>query len=237
MNILSVKSLVLITSIACSTHNAFGQSLVGQELEIGLPGSNQVSGVDAGAAIGFNNSVTGQASLAVGGNNLVHYMSMAVGQGNSHLGGGGATIGSHNSNYGSGCLIAGRSNMSHWSTDSNFLTGWGNYADAFITECFVAGTNNWVGGGSYQFDGSEYYYYGFSAMFALGRGLYNHWDTSVVVGRYNDASMPDSSGVVFVIGNGADANNRSNAMEVYADGKILIPRQGDILMGEFGNQE
>jgi hypothetical protein len=40
---------------------------------------------------------------------------------------------------------------------------------------------------------------------------------------------------MFAVGNGVDANNRSNALEVYSDGKILMPRQGDILMGEFGN--
>jgi hypothetical protein len=41
---------------------------------------------------------------------------------------------------------------------------------------------------------------------------------------------------LFVVGNGADANNKNNALAVYKDGTVTMSKaQGDILMGQFGN--
>ncbi|OJV03148.1 MAG: hypothetical protein BGO12_09730 [Verrucomicrobia bacterium 61-8] len=68
----------------------------------------------------------------------------------------------------------------------------------------------------------------------IGRGLINYWADATIVGRFNGTA---SDGLLFAVGSGADSNNRGNVMEVYEDGKVVLPRQGDILMGEFGNPE
>jgi hypothetical protein len=73
----------------------------------------------------------------------------------------------------------------------------------------------------------------------------------LAIGRFNEGTYtfindgnPNNDGnrvwmaadPVFEIGIGADANNRKNALTVYKDGRIeMSKRQGDILMGEFGN--
>ena len=66
----------------------------------------------------------------------------------------------------------------------------------------------------------------------IGMGLSNSADMATVVGSYNI----DRAGVRFVVGDGEDADNPSNAFEVHDNGDVVIPkRQGDVLMGPFGN--
>lgn len=72
---------------------------------------------------------------------------------------------------------------------------------------------------------------------SIGQDLVNFWDSSTIIGLHNATTMAPDSGLLFAIGNGADSLHRANAFEVYISGKILMPRQGDILMGEFGNPE
>lgn len=69
----------------------------------------------------------------------------------------------------------------------------------------------------------------------MGHGLINKWSYSTLVGTYNDSDIPYNAGLLFAIGNGADATHRANAVEVYSNGKVILSRQGDIRMGEFGN--
>jgi len=91
---------------------------------------------------------------------------------------------------------------------------------------------------------------------ALGSGAVAHAYNSVVVGQHNKITGLENnsewlpSDFLFVVGNGSgvptdppDVRNR-NALTVYKSGKvevtgdmILTKRQGDILMGEFGNPE
>lgn len=66
---------------------------------------------------------------------------------------------------------------------------------------------------------------------ALGYALVNAETRSTVVGEYNAAK----NDVRFVVGNG-DSGSRSNALEVYKNGDVIINKeQGDISMGAFGN--
>ena len=69
-----------------------------------------------------------------------------------------------------------------------------------------------------------------------------------VFGSYNFASSetPDEwveTDPIFVVGNGEDEYSPSNALVILKNGnvemmaKVKMPRQGDILMGEFGNAE
>jgi hypothetical protein len=63
---------------------------------------------------------------------------------------------------------------------------------------------------------------------------------SLVIGRWNIPTGTVDTWVdsepVFVIGNGADAQHPKDALVVKKNGDVTISkRQGDILMGEFGN--
>jgi len=85
---------------------------------------------------------------------------------------------------------------------------------------------------------------------AIGNGASAASFNSVAVGRYNSITGSENAGAwvptdpLFVIGNGTgDYENHPpevashNALIVYKNGKIKMDRQGDILMGEFGNSE
>jgi len=91
-----------------------------------------------------------------------------------------------------------------------------------------------------------------SSSFGEGNKAQNSWstalglmtktdsDTQTVVGGYN-APTVNSAFVVGIgtgdpDGSGPGVETRTNAFEVYKDGRVIInKRQGDILMGEFGN--
>ena len=66
------------------------------------------------------------------------------------------------------------------------------------------------------------------SSYSLAVGQYlNAESNSLVVGKYN-VSM---SGAYFVVGRGTSTSNRLNALEVYSDGKVVIPTaQGDVPM-------
>ena len=84
---------------------------------------------------------------------------------------------------------------------------------------------------------------------AVGLGATASSYASLVVGQNNllvgttvsptatpSPSAWQAADPLFVVGNGADTNNRSNALTVYKDGTVTMSKaQGDILMGQFGN--
>lgn len=82
---------------------------------------------------------------------------------------------------------------------------------------------------------------------AIGLGTMARAYGSLAVGRFNvdeggDATQWIETDPLFVIGNGTggdfDPARYRNAFAVYKNGDVKIPkRQGDILMGEFGNPE
>ena len=238
----SILTSLLIIASACSG-SLRAQAVLGTQLEIGPTGSDQVSGNYSGA-FGSSNTVSRASSFAVGtwnilagygngaaaignGNRIGYgfpgqgFNSLAVGISNDIQGDESITVGRWNcligTNYdwdgSSSCLLAGRFN-----------------ASAGIST-FIAGENNYITGCS-DTDNEHTY-----ATAAIGEGLISDWSKSLIIGQYNDSSIPRFSGLLFAIGNGPDANHRSNALEVYAGGKITMPRQGDILMGEFGNPD
>lgn len=91
-----------------------------------------------------------------------------------------------------------------------------------------------------------------TAEYASGFGLSQSSSYfGMTIGRYNTVEGTLDAWVatdpIFVIGNGTSSSNRSNAFvvrkngnvemkgDVQIDGKVTLPRQGDVLMGEFGN--
>jgi len=134
-----------------------------------------------------------------------------------------AGVGTNNSNAGDNSSVVGVANSLAGSGGGNanasLVVGRNNQGDASSLSVLISGEDNVVSGGY--------------ANATAGRGLINQWAYSTVVGSYNDTAVDVSP--LFVVGNGADATHRSNVFEVYASGRIQMPRQGDVLMGEFGN--
>lgn len=238
--------LSFLVALACIS-SLRAQTVSGNQLEIGSAGSDQVTSYTTlggqvipatnSGAIGTTNTVHYSNSFAVGTGNHVHAGgSMSIG-GSNYVGwwfpwGGTASLGVGFSNWvhADGSLVVGLSNTLDGSnydwagSEYSFLTGRYNYSAGKAT--FIAGENNYISGDS---DNGHTY-----AAAAIGQGLISNWSTSLIIGKYNDSTIPQLSGLLFAIGNG-NGTIRSNALEVYADGKIKMPRQGDILMGSFGN--
>lgn len=189
------------------------------QLEIGPTGANQVSNTSTmySGAIGSGNNVTAAGSFAVGFNNGIGVYSTT---GNSSM-----CVGASNSNSGVYSTIFG-SNNTIWNDN-------GEDGSAFYS--LVSGNFNYNNASSY----SAVFGYNNSVDIAnysltVGAGLINTWSYSTLVGKYN--AYQGGSGLLFIVGNGADSTHRSNALEVYNDGTVLISKaQGDILMGQFGN--
>lgn len=211
---------------------ATAQTISGAKLIIDVSGTTQ-SVVDGSAVIGDDNEVYGSRSLAVGSSNRVAYTA--------------ATFGTNNKQYSYGGLSAGGFNEVGGNYTVGF--GFGNYVGA-TENALVAGKANSISGGGNSFvagqdnlvgywdpaaEGGDGWWADIRASITLGNGLVNNWSNSVIVGRFNDTSL--SQEPIFVVGNGVSASERSNALEIYKNGKILMPRQGDILMGEFGEAE
>lgn len=230
---------------------SLAQNATTTQLEIGPIGSNQVTdgaNIHSGA-IGTNNIVQSPRSLAVGSNNEVwQTFSLALGAGNSisknwgqyWQDGYNLTVGQSNHCTATFSAIVGTSNYIEGNSfygdydtlpgaTHNLLVGAGNSSSGHVA--FLFGTGNSVGG--YSLEDSTHP----SSTAVLGHGLISEWSHSVMVGRYNDASLPRNSGLVFAVGNGQSNIVRSNALEVYDSGKIVMPRQGDVLMGDFGHTE
>jgi hypothetical protein len=132
-----------------------------------------------------------------------------------------AAVGTGNANGGDNSSVVGVGNSLASGTGGNanasLAVGRNNQADSASVSVLVSGEQNAVTG---------------SANATLGCGLINQWACATVVGSYN-ASASESSPLLMV-GNGTDATHRSNVFEVYASGRIQMPKQGDVLMGEFG---
>ena len=239
------------------------QTISGTQLEIGQVGSNQVTDnpLRISGAIGIQNSVSAPYSLAIGNSNQVYSStppfetgnSLAVGQGNNVRPRSCAVIGDFNTassmftSIGRSILIGYRNvsggdccgTIGMWNTvygsdydgdgASTSLTV-GSYNHAAGASSLIVGENNEITGQDF-----EQIFYVVTGTSVLGHGLVSKWSSALVIGSYNDTSAVPGSGLLFAIGNGADATHRSNALEVYASGKITMPRQGDVLMGEFGH--
>jgi hypothetical protein len=148
-----------------------------------------------------------------------------------------AAIGEHNYLNADNSLVVGLWNTSMVNyvgdSNSNILTGAYNYMGPQTDSCVALGFNNFVQGEwLYGYDDPQTLY----AASVLGFGLINKWSNSTIVGQYNNSTISYLTPLLFAVGNGASSTLRSNALEVYVDGTVkIVKRQGDILMGEFGN--
>jgi hypothetical protein len=229
--------------------NAIAQTLQGTQLEIGAAGSDQVPSSTVAGAIGTFNAVQSTNSLAVGQNqNLLSTVSEPslnlfsvgssnlIGTGNS----GSGTFGSGNSLHkGINTFLFGSSNIANGVSLAalhrplaSFATGSGNRLTNRVEAGFIAGSNN-------ELLGLEPVSGAITPLVsasALGQGIINFWNHSTILGLFNDTTPDRTSGLLFAVGNGTTPSARSNVLEVYDSGKIVLRHpQGDIPMGQFGN--
>lgn len=181
------------------------------------------------------------ASAAIGsGNHLRSYYSLAVGSGNFIETEASAAFGNMNNLQAFYSMAVGSGNSSYSSSEegsgnTSMMVGAYNYLDLSATSSIAVGSGNVIGVADSNYPVTE-------AVALFGRGLYNYGLSHVtIVGRYN--LVDGISNARFIVGNGASATSRSNALVVYANGsakfagEVTIPRippQGDIAMGVFG---
>ena len=104
--------------------------------------------------------------------------------------------------------------------------------------CIGSGSYNY-GVGTLAVGWNNYIHYDVYNSAAVGSVLQVYNSNSMVVGKYNQATIPPAS---FVVGNGTHNYSRSNALEVFVDGKVnmpgtvyigKVPERGGISMGNF----
>ncbi len=238
-------AITLFLSIQFLTFPYAGATdLVGTELEVGPTGSNQVLGSNSfSGAIGYSNSVNTQNSLAIGNNLNLYYGSKLLAHGASSYFWMSSTSGAfgtnHDLRFAYRDFLFGYANKifdfdDTYAAVNSLATGTYNRFVNAVSNGFATGSNNELYAHAYM-DWSVYEVETLESASVLGRGLINRWNYSTVVGQFNDSSIPHTSVLLFAVGNGASATQRSNALEVYQNGTIKMPRQGDILMGEFGD--
>lgn len=230
------NSLIIVGSaMILSVSIAVAGNITGETLSIydGVSSPSTIY-IDGSGAVGNPNAVYGLHSLAVGKYNYIGpdiARTLAVGEGNfyadgpTQYGGDSIAVGHYNLGgdgdiYKSG--VIGSYNTFNYLASvreikNSLVVGEANSSS--ITNGFVAGKNNAAVGQHY----------------VLGEGLIAETNARMVVlGQFNAEPVV---GQLMVVGNGdsADPNDRKNALEVYSDGKIVIPkRQGDVGMGRFG---
>ena len=181
----------------------------------GLFGSDTLNPATIGPhsfAYGYSNLASGAGSLAGG------LLTQAPGYGSAALGSGSTATGAY-----------------------SFAVG--DHATAIEADTFAAGA-----GATALTHASAAFNYGTltTGFSSFAAGYYTKADSfaSFVVGCWNLGGYAGPNGAwqwngqdpVFEVGNGTGPATRSNALTVYKDGTVIIPkRQGDILMGEFTN--
>jgi hypothetical protein len=129
----------------------------------------------------------------------------------------------------------------------SFAAGWGSTATSDFAVAMGIGTAS----GPFSFAASGGTASGWQSIAFSGHSYGNYavaltyYATAVaihstVVGQFNkldgDPLWPQLNDPIFIVGTGTGENDRKNGFEVRRDGTIrMAKRQGDIVMGEFGN--
>ncbi len=199
----------------------FGNGNIAGTISYDADGTTLIAGNDSGSQYsivgGLKNNHRGQHCITVGEENTVESNStgsttstITAGLKNivkdaiaSAIFGGSNTVDGSSLEYGANYnIVAGTQNI----LKSNYSVIFGlrnkiNHPDG-SGHSFVVGVDNYT-----QAD----------ATFLLGRGLYSTNGNQVVIGKYNDYYNNNS---LFIVGNGSDSSNRSNAFEVRNSGEI-----------------
>lgn len=157
------------------------------------------------ASIGTNNFSYGAASIAMGQQNFTGGVQSVA-------------MGLQNETWGKSAVALGYANKAKEETSIAI----GNHNIASAMGAVALGYNNEAAGGYSLTSGTENKTSVYGAH-ALGRGLNASVQNGTVVGQWNASK----NNLLFSVGNGASTEERSNALEVYTDGRVEVPTQGD----------
>lgn len=163
---------------------------------------------DKAVSLGDNNKATGDTSIAIGRDNeSAGSTSVSIGEGNIVSGAGSFAEGTGNS---IGSVAA-----AHAEGNNNQIINNGAYSHV--------GGNGSVTGGECAFAHGSQAKAEENNSIALGEGVVANCPNETVIGKYNDYNIFSANqfGPLFVVGNGIDDENRSNAMLITQDGKVF----------------
>ena len=215
----------------------------GNTISSGFGSSSGYFSGAGGMIVGLNNALHGRNSGLFGTNNSTYSDGSIVAGSSNWLGSYGqgvAAIGSGNRSDGhsSASLMVGVQN--YLEGDYEFGSSYasllgGSYNSSYGSSCMIFGSNNQIP--YYEKFEFEYEPLGFPAYsILLGTGLICRSDNLTIIGQNNTRTerMTGDKKPIFIIANGQSASARSNALEVLANGDIIITKpQGDISMGAY----
>lgn len=195
-------------------------------------GSSTTASGSSSTAFGSSTTASGSGSTAFGVNSTAYgSSSTAMGFSVAAYGSSSTAMGWNSLAFASCSTAMGTSTASgSYSTAIGSSYAGGSYSTA-MGDSAASGSYATAMGGSSTASGD------YSTAAGLGTTATAH--SSFAAGAYNVGGGNSTSWVatdpLFEIGNGTSASARSDALVVYKNGKIKMSRQGDILMGEFGN--
>lgn len=219
------------------------------QYSLAIGGGNAASGIGS-LSIGSSNTSSNAFSISIGaGNKSSAMQSMAVGNSNIANGAFSVVIGNNCKSVcefgvaiGSTCIVGDENNT----TSGRYSVAIGagcqaqsSYSMTFGASCTVSGDYSFAGGASNNVSGSYSVAMGelnrASGVnsVSIGKGLIAVGDNQTALGRYNVDETEFDMRNLFVLGNGTDANNRSNAMAVDVAGNLNMNR--DVVANAFGD--
>lgn len=235
--VLFVSSATLI--LASLSQTKAQTTLSADQLSLG---TNQLENFQE-AAIGSNNLIgDSAATVAVGNNNVMFtgYNSLAIGGGNYISNTDSVLVTGYGNNINSGDTVGATLVTGSFNSVGKWESLVGGHANTvppdpnYVGNSFVFGSYN-LSSASAAYDIVSGYNNVSNAWCSatIGQGLVNNWNFCTVIGRYNKSTA--TGALLLAVGSGTNSTNRSNAFEIYADGKVkVVKRQGDIRMGNFG---
>lgn len=196
-------------------------------IAIGL--NNTTSGTHS-MTMGFKNTASGSCSTATGGNNTSSGdSSVAMGAGNKAIAQSSIAMGSNNTSSGQLSMAIGSENKA----DREYSVAIGRQNTASSNNSVAIGSQNTASGHLSMAIGSSNKAYGTYSIalgensitsglksVAMGTGLITIGDYQTALGKFNVDETESDMRNLFVLGNGTDASNRSNAMTVDWEGNL-----------------
>ncbi len=191
---------------------------------LGLSGG--IINLNSGNSVSGENGLHGLMAMG-GGNTASGLFSVAMGSGNNASGDNSVAMGAGNTASISYSVAMGSGNTA--SNSNSVAFGGGNTASGNTSLAFGAGNN--ASGNNSVAMGRGNKASGESSV-SIGQGLIAVGDTQTALGIFNVDETEFDMRNLFVLGNGTDATNRSNAMTVDVAGNLNMNR--DVVANAFG---
>ena len=226
-----------------------GCRATGQD-SLAFGGGSTASGICSVAFGTGNNTASNSYSISIGtGNTASATYSVAIGSSNTANGPYSVDIGYNCHSYadfgfaiGANCTVGNKNNTTSGMYSAAIGAGCqaqSSYSMTFGATCSVSGDYSFAGGAVCHARGSmsvslgrESDSYGDCSV-SIGDHLIAVGDNQTALGRYNVDETEFDMRNLFVLGNGTDANNRSNAMTVDVAGNLNMNR--DVVANAFGD--